>query len=1105
MKTATPTYDESVATDKRAGGKSGMDVRGPLGPLPALSRTARRSLVVIGVLSLCRAAGLVAQAFLLAAVLAGIVTRGTADGLVLLGWLAGVIVARGLVDWAIQVVSARAAADTKEELRGRILDHTLAHGPEWIMRRGAAKLTSLATRGLDSLDSYFTEYLPALVTAVVVPVAAGGAVLLADWPSAVVIALTVPLLPAFAVLIGKYTTDRVGAATDSVHRMSDQLLELVRALPVLSAFGRAGRQAKTVRRTSERHRRANLETLRVAFSSAFVLELAAMLSVALVAVVIGVRLASGDMALALGLGVLILAPECYQPLRAVGSAFHSSEDGVEALRRTEHLLTDPVEEQGAGRPAPGPVRVRRLRVRRRGGHAPDGVSFTVRPGETVRLDDPSGAGKTTTLGVLLGFVSPASGSVTVNNTPLNEVDLSTWRDSVAWVPQVPGFTGDTVRGELATAVPDGDHSGVLAELGVPEVLDQPVDELSAGQRQRVAVARALLKLRAGAWLLLADEPAAHLDPAAAALVDTALRRAAADGAAVIIAAHTVESSQYEMSTPCLDVHTPAVDTSGDSWTRTRLLPLRGLLRGRLLAGAGLGAAALLAGIALTATSAWLIAKASFEPPILMLTVAVVGVRTFGLGRASLRYLERLVTHDGAFRVADRLRVALWQALVRLGPARARVLRGGEGQRRLVDDVDTIRDLLPRALTPPIVVGVVASGAVLVQTLVLPAAGMVLLAVVVCGGVLAPLLSLRLERRATAALTEGRRDIAARVFELVDGAAELLAFGTHRERRARLARADARLAGMARRQAFGSGAATALLTLSLGGAALVSTWLAGRAVVAGQLAPVLAPVVALVPLALVETLALLPPVAQHWDPLRSARARLGTLLSAPADDPAEHDVERLRERGTLSITAAGVGWPGATEPVLRDVDVRLGHGEWCAVVGPSGAGKSTLLAAMLGVLPVENGQTRLPWPVAWAPQDPRLVSTTVAENLRMADPHADDAALSRVLRQVALPELTLDTRLTDAGAGLSGGQAQRVALARALLAVPDAELVLLDEPTAHLDEVTAREVLAELATALAGKTVVHVTHRAHEAARADVTLDVRRGTVTSTRQPAVPVG
>jgi ATP-binding cassette subfamily C protein CydD/ATP-binding cassette subfamily C protein CydCD len=268
------------------------------------------------------------------------------------------------------------------------------------------------------------------------------------------------------------------------------------------------------------------------------------------------------------------------------------------------------------------------------------------------------------------------------------------------------------------------------------------------------------------------------------------------------------------------------------------LALRTIVDRRLLAGAALGALALLAGVALTATSGWLIAKASQQPPILTLTVAVVGVRAFGLARASLRYAERLTTHDAAFRVAGRLRVRLWTALVRRGPAEG--FQAGEGQLRLVGDVDTVRDLLPRTVTPPLVAALVGTGAVMVQTAVLPSAGLALAVAVLLGGLAAPLLALRFERRATAALAVGRRSVSAQVLGLFESAAELIAYGAHAGRRRTLADTDARLVADAQRQAFGSGAAEALITLVSGAAAIAGTDLAAHAVAAERLDPQLAP-------------------------------------------------------------------------------------------------------------------------------------------------------------------------------------------------------------------------------------------------------------------------
>ncbi|MEV7093113.1 thiol reductant ABC exporter subunit CydD [Amycolatopsis sp. NPDC051045] len=1047
--------------------------KGPLGALPALVPAVRRALALVGFLSLVNAAALVAQAFLLADVLAAIVGAGSGGRTAQLAALLALVATRAFTGWAVRTVSARAAATAQRELRARAVDHALRLGPEWIARRGHGELTALTTRGLDALDAYFREYLPALVTAAVVPLGAGAAILFADWPSGVIVALTVPLLPMFAILVGKYTADRVAGATDATHRMSERLLELVRVLPVLTAFRRATAQAETVRRLSERHRRATLKTLKVAFSSAFVLELIATLSVALVAVVIGVRLAGGHLPLAIGLGVLILAPECYQPLRAVGAAFHASEDGVEAVRRVAELLALPVRPEGTAIPSRGELRVSSLRVARRGGFAPDGESFAVRPGETVWLRAPSGGGKSTTLSALLGFVPAHDGAITVGPVDLADADLERWREQVAWVPQSPVFAGGTVREEVGS-------DAVLAELGLAGLGDRPVSRLSLGQRQRVAIARALERVRNGAWLLLLDEPTAHLDEVSARLVLDAVQRAVDNGAAAIIAAHERTAA---VDLPSEDAAAPEASTVDDTGTP---LGWRALLDGRLFGGAALGAVALLAGVALTATSGWLIAKASQQPPILTLTVAVVGVRAFGLGRAGLRYVERLVTHDAAFRIAGRLRVRLWNSLVRLGPARS--LRAGEGQRRLVTDVDTVRDLLPRVVSPPLVVALVAAGAIAVQTAVLPTAGWTLAAAVALG-LCAPWVALRAERRATSALAAGRREVATRVLVIFEAAAELLAFGRAADHRRALADADTRLVTQARRQAFGAGAAEALVTLVCGAAAVVSTALAAQAVAGGQLDPVLAPLLALVPLALAEVLAQLPPVAQHWDTLQRARHRLADTPEEPSSPVS---------RTGVALRGADLGWPGGPV-VLHDVDVDLAPGTYAAVVGPSGAGKSTLVAALLGFLAPRSGVVAVPQGVAWAPQEPMLAATTVAENLRLADSAATEEELSEALRQAALADVPPETVLGSGGSGLSGGQAQRVALARALLGAPSAGLVLLDEPTAHLDEPTAQAVRAHLREALAGRTVVHVTHRADEADGADVVLEVRDGRVV-TRVP-----
>ncbi|GAA1330846.1 thiol reductant ABC exporter subunit CydD [Saccharothrix algeriensis] len=1113
--------------------------RGPLGALPALSPSARRALTLCGGLAALSAGALVWQAVALASAL-------VADGPL---WsLAAAVCARAALAWATETVAARAAAGAKEELRAAVLDRALGLGPAWITARGPAELAVLATRGLDALDAYFTRYLPALVTTAVVPVLVGAWILVTDPTSAVLVAVTLPLIPVFAVLIGKFTSARVAAAATALERLSGRLAELVRALPVLTAFGRAAGQAAVVRDLGERYRRATMGTLRVAFLSALVLEIAASLSVALIAVGIGLRLVSGEMTLLAGLVVLILAPECYLPLRAAGAAHHASEDGVEAVRRVAEVPVPAPRRPGGARPAgaraigrmtirtPGAaggaggivgVEVRNLRVRRRGRFAPDGISLLVRPGEVHRLDAPSGAGKSTLFDVLLGFVEPDGGEVVVD------------RDAIAWVPQRPAFAGRTVADELELTTGRVDLA-VLASVAADRLVHRPVAELSTGERQRVAVARALTRVADGATVLLLDEPTAHLDPATAAKVMAAVRRAADGGASVLLATHRTVAEADDTAVPAVTVDQEVGGVAAPRTPRPTA---------RVVAGAALGVAASAAGVALTALAALLIAKAATQPPILTLSVLVVGVRTFALAKGVLRYLERLVSHDAAFRFAEGLRVRLWRGL---RPGRADLTS-------LVDDVDTVRDLVPRVLQPPLVAAGTAAAAVVLLALVSPWAGLALGVAVVVGGALAPLVAVVAERRASTALARGRREVSEEVLTLLTAAPDLIAFGADREVRAELARHDAELARLARRQAFGAGAATGVVHLALGAAVVACT------AVAAGVDPLLVPLLGLVPLALAESLGALPAAAQHWGALREAHGRIaaiaapsastpGATSSGPGDPPipANHEAPTVSaggaERGvpgsgavvvvgssgpgdppipakhrapTISVGGAErsgarpgavaervpvgggpvgvapaepagavelehvtVGWPGAAAPVLEDVSLSVPPGAKVALVGPSGAGKSTLFALLLGFVDHSAGVVRRPGRIAWCPQEPVLVSTTLRENLRIGDPRATDARMREVLAQVGL---ALDPAAVVGPSLLSGGEAQRVALARALL--HDADLLLLDEVTAHLDETSARDLL-DLVDGL-DRTVLHITHRPDEAARADLVLEVSR--------------
>ncbi|MET8906727.1 thiol reductant ABC exporter subunit CydD [Micromonospora sp. NPDC004551] len=509
---------------------------------------ARRDLAVLAVLGGLTALLVVAQATALATLLATAID-GRLHRPALAGFVAAVA-ARSLVSWAQGTVAARAAATVKAALRADLLRAVGRHGPTWVAGRRAGQLATLAGRGLDALDPYFTGYLPQLVLSVTVPLAVLARIVLADWSSALIIALTIPLIPIFGALLGW----QAQAATERQWRrlslLGGHFLDMVAGLPTLRAFGRARAQVDVVRRMADGHRQATMKTLRIAFLSALVLELVATLSVALVAVPVGIRLLGGGITLATALLVLLLTPEAYLPLRAAGSRFHASMEGLTAL--DEALTLSALPESAApeaARPAPdgrGEIRFENVTVAYERTTALRDVTLTIGPGERVAVIGPSGAGKSTLLGLLLGFVTPTAGRFTVDGVDLAGVDLDTWRRELAWVPQrahlFAGSLADNIRlgapdtpdSALAGAVTDAALDEVVAALpdGLGTTLGERGHGLSSGQRQRVALARAFLR---DAPLVLLDEPTARLDSASEAIVLAATRRLVAGRTALLVA------------------------------------------------------------------------------------------------------------------------------------------------------------------------------------------------------------------------------------------------------------------------------------------------------------------------------------------------------------------------------------------------------------------------------------------------------------------------------------------------------------------------------------------------------------------------------------------
>ncbi|MCZ2814244.1 thiol reductant ABC exporter subunit CydC [Modestobacter sp. VKM Ac-2979] len=1102
--------------------------RGPLGPLAGVPGLTG-ALVRAAVAALGQTVGVVLLAAGLARAVADVadgVTPGTSLLVALLG--VGIRAAAGGLGSVLATRDARRAEDT---LRRRLLTRLLAGEGEAVAAAGGSGPAAvLASTRLHDLGPALATYLPALAQTIVVPPVLLVVLGLTDWLSALLVAVTLPLVPLFMALVGLHTRDRTVEAARALDRIAGHVAELVRGLPVLVGLGRAADQLSALADLGETHRRRTLATLRIAFLSSLVLEVLATLSVALVAVTVGVRLVHGDMGLDVGLLALLLAPEAFAPLRALGAAHHASEDAAEAAAEARAVLAAPAPRPVLAAPPAGQLRgvtVDGLTVSFPGRSRPavDGASFEVAPGELVALRGPSGSGKSTVLAVLAGQLLDGA-TAQVDGVVLAPAD-------VAVVPQFPHTVADTVLDELrrhAGDVPDEWATDLadtaLAWLDAGHLRERACRTLSPGELQRVALARALVRVQRGARVLLLDEPTASLDaastaqvaellvrlrgslctvlvthsPALAALADRAVDLTGPDALPPLT---TVPAPERTGSTEDAGAPLPAAlaepgaapeadrGTAGLSW------PRRAVVR-----AVAAGSASAASAVALTAVSGWLIVRAAEQPPILTLLVATAGVRGFGLARAGLRWLERLAGHDAAFRLASSTRLQVWRALVAQGPAADRT--PGRALARVVGDVGLLQDLSVRVVTPPLVSGIVLVGTTAVLALLDPRAG-ALVAALVGVAVLGVLGVHRRADRGSARYAAELRTVTLReTSAALEAAGDLRAHGLTGEAVDRLDQLGRRQGRAARAGATATALGDALAVLATGAAAVGALAVAAVGVRAGELSAPTAAVLALAPLALLEPLTALGAAQRHRLAWHDAQARVESVLAEPvAADPAPAErVAPPRPVRELALEQLTAGWPGRPA-VLRDLDaVATAGSDWLVVTGPSGSGKSTLLSVLMASLrPAAGayvlGDGRRPVPadrltradvqgtIAWCPQEAHVFDAPLRANLALARPRGElagadgEEAMRRALTDAGLGALLaslpagLDTPVGAGGTSLSGGERRRLAVARALLA--DRDVVLLDEPTAHLDPPTAAALVADLRRALAGRLVVCVTH------------------------------
>ncbi len=1197
---------------------------GPIDPrLLKRARATRSYLVAAVAVGSLTAVATLGQAWLISRSVADIVGTGELRTLAwAVGGLAAVFGVKAVLTWAGEWLGVRAAAAVKSQLRRDLMAARLARPVD--APGSTAGLITLVTQGLDALDGYFSKYLPQLALAITVPLVVGVAILGADFTSALIVAVTLPLIPVFMALVG-WTTEALTKRRWAVQtRLAGHFADLVAGLPTLQVFGRAKAQAEGLRRSEAAHRSETMRTLRISFLSALVLELLATLSVAVIAVTVGFRVLYGDLDLATALFVLILAPEAYLPVRQVGVHYHDAADGIAAADAAFTQIDagttgagsphpappTPAPSDAPGRPAPllhrGPLlassataqgQALDVKGRPRSGragvdgqaavlavsklsHAYPGagspallpVSFEVRPGEVVALTGPSGCGKTTLLHAVMGFLTPSGGSATASG-------------AIAWVGQNPGLIPGTVADNLRLGFPEATDRALREALdlagGAAIALDHPVGDeaegVSAGERRRIAVARALLRVTLGrAQLLVLDEPTAGLDADTEATLLTTLRRL---GVATLVVTHrpavlaeadrvlrllppvagiqrtaTLTSvglgdeipdqvrddggevrAQPNLVIPDSDPGSPGdhelaattsaipdddhhaahgggkegVLTSGAPAARgtppaASVIPAQAgispeptakasLLRRvfadvpgsgkRLTLAGGLAFLATGSSVALMAVSAWLLSRAAEMPPVLSLYAPATAVRAFGIGRGAFRYAERLAGHDVALRLQSALRLETYGRLARttlLGRRRGDLLT------RVIADVESIQDLVVRVWLPFASSALVVLATAGVLSILSPGAALVLLVTSAVAGLLVPALARRASSRSDAAMLPLRGRLAESVHAIARTAPDLIAYGADRAWLARFQEIDADLRRATDRSALVRGVASGVQVLAAGTAVIGALVIGGGQVAGGTLAPVMLAVLVLTPLALHEALANLIASAQTQTRARAALDRVGEVLDAPPVGSGDRaDLGAPVAWPGLRLDGLAAGWPG-NAPVVTGLSLTVEPGEKVALVGPSGIGKTTIAATVLGLIPPVAGEIEIAGRVGYLAQDAHLFTTTIDENVRIGN---RDATHAQVVDALARAGLDLDpSRIVgEAGATLSGGEARRVALARIL--VGDYQVLILDEPTEHLDAATATALVDDLWTTSADRPVLVITHDPALIARCDRVIEL----------------
>ncbi len=977
----------------------------------------------------------IGQAYLLSGVVSKVFLEGVfLDGLqTSLRILFVIIITRGLFTYISERAAKEVAIRIKQDVQLRLFDHLCQLGPAFTRRRQTGALTSAGLEAVEALDAYFSQYLPQLVWAAAIPVAILGFVFPLDPLSGLILLLTAPLIPVFMLLIGKAAEVLTNRQYETLSRLSAHFLESLQGLTTLKLFGRDAHHADTVTAVSQEFRQTTMKVLRVTFLSALVLEFIATLSTALIAVQVGLRLLYFKLEFQQAFFLLILAPEFYLPLRLLGLRFHAGMNGVSAARTIFDLLDEPSQNwpqlTQTDTAAPALCSAESFQINfddvtytYPGEAAPvlQGINLDFQSGQHYALVGATGAGKSTLSQLLLGFIHPVAGKISLNGHILTADTIAGWRQQIAWVPPKPFIFNTTIYENILLGNRSADQKAVRAAAqaahlhdfittlpdGYNTVVGEGGARLSGGQAQRLALARAFLK---DAPVLILDEPTAHLDPITAGLLMATTENwrrqnrlvitiahhlntiSRADQIIVLEAGRVVEIGQHASLMARQGVYArmvaawpwthapefdfkrpapilPAVAEVSPTTERPALrarssFQILGLLLGFLKGSWGAvgvsvlwGTATILSSIGLLGTSSWLIARAALHPSLAVLQVAIVGVRFFGISRGVFRYFERLTSHEVTFRLLARLRTWFYLRLTPLAPARLMTMRGGDLLSRVIADVNTLENFYVRALAPAGVAALILSGVPLLIGWFAPEIGWLLLGGLVFGGVVLPYGALFFSRAAGQLLVGARARLTVLFVDGLQGLPELSAYGQVGVHRHQVRAAGVRF-GLAQRKLARLQAFERGISVVLPNLVLGLALILGIAAVqARQLPGVMLAAILMMTLTSFEAVATLPVAAQNLSEIIPAARRLFDLTEI--DPVVQPTGQQLHHApDVIRFERLSFNYP-AGRPVFQQLDFSLERGKKLAIVGPSGAGKSTLLHLLMRFWAFQEGDILL---------------------------------------------------------------------------------------------------------------------------------------------------